>query len=195
MTKLKAMQFTSFLLIAFFTTSLSASPFRGKTLVVSGPSPYLPFIAKQIHKKGGNIFDMAVAMAFSLSVTHPYYVSLGSGGFALIKNKDKISALDFRETAPQKMKRDFYTKTGLSSQKGGSAVGVPGFVAGMVALHKKHGEKPWGELLEPAIKLAEKGFPVSGDWWIETLKAKKNFNPSGRSFFFRKGKPYTLGIF
>lgn len=180
-------------LIAFFSVTLFASPFRGKKLVVSGPSPYLSFIAKRVHEKGGNIFDTAVALAFSLSVTHPYYVSLGSGGFALIKNKNKISALDFRETAPQTMGRDFYMKTRLSSQKGGSAVGVPGFVAGMVALHRKLGKSSWEELLKPAIKLAEQGFPVSGDWWVETLKAKDKFNSSGKKFFFIKGKPYTPG--
>ena len=186
-------RFSFYLLSALFTVSISASPFRGKHVVVSGPSPYLPFIAKQVDKKGGNIFDMAVALAFALSVTHPYYVSLGSGGFALIKSKNEISALDFRETAPDKTARDFYVKTGLSSQKGGSSVGVPGFVAGLQALHTRYGRRPWKELLEPAVRLAEKGFPVSGDWWLETSKATKKFNSSGKHFFLKKGVAYAPG--
>lgn len=186
-------KFFLWLLIALFSFNLAASPFKGKTLVVSGVSPHLPFIAKQIHRKGGNIVDVALALSFALSVTHPYYVSLGCGGFALVKNRDEIIALDFRETAPQKMNPDFFTKTNLSSQKGGAAVGVPGFVAGMQALHKKYGRLSWRELLSPAINLAEKGFPVSGDGWLETSRAKKKFNASGKSFFLKGEEPYAPG--
>ena len=186
-------KFYFYLFLAFFTLAISASPFRGKNTVVSGPSPYLPFLAKQIDRRGGNIFDVAVALAFTLSVTHPYYVSLGCGGFALVKNKNEISALDFREMAPQETNRDFYIKTGLSSQEGGSSVGVPGFVAGLQALHTRYGRRPWKELLEPAIKLAEQGFSVSGDWWVETSKAREKFNSSGTKFFLKKGLAYTPG--
>lgn len=137
--------------------------------------------------------DVALSLSFTLSVTHPYYVSLGCGGFALVKTKDEIMALDFRETAPQKMTPDFFKKTNLSSQEGGAAVGVPGFVAGMQALHEKYGRLSWRELLSPAVKLAEKGFPVSGDGWLETSRAKEKFNVSGRNFFLKEGQPYSPG--
>ena len=183
----------AFLFIFFFAGSISASPFKAKNLVISGPSPYLPLVVKQINSKGGNVFDMAVAAAFSLAVTHPYYASLGAGGFALLKNKDKIIALDFREIAPEQMGPDFYIKTRLSSREGGSAVGVPGFVAGMWALHKTQGQLPWHRLLEPAIQLAKNGFPVSGDGWLETSKAIEKFNPAGKGLFLKKAKPYTPG--
>lgn len=181
------------LFIFFFSFSLSASPFKGKTLVVSGVSLYLPFIAKQIHGKGGNIVDVALALSFALSVTHPYYVSLGCGGFALVKKGDEITALDFRETAPQKMASDFFQKTNLSSQTGGASVGVPGFVAGMQALHTKYGSLSWKEILSPAVKLAEKGFHISGANWLETEKAKDKFNPSGKKNFLKEEKPYAPG--
>ena len=190
-----------FSLLCFFSLSFFAGfagiagvakayPFEGTEAVVSGPSPYLPVIVRSIFREGGNLADMAVACAMSLAVTHPYYVSLGSGGLALVKMDSSIQALDFRETAPQSMGRDFYAETGLSPRKGGASVGVPGFAAGMAALHKKYGRLSWRQVLHPAIALAKKGFPVSGDWARITDKAKKRFNPSGQKIFFKNGKSY-----
>ena len=129
---------------------------------------------------------MAVGVALALAVTHPYYVSLGSGGFALIKINSSIKALDFRETAPYKMQPDFFEKSNLSSQEGGASVGVPGFVAGLTELHKKYGNLPWGKLVQPALLLAQKGFPVSGDWVSITKKSKNKLNFNGKAVFFQK---------
>ena len=137
--------------------------------------------------------DASIACALSLAVTHPYYVSLGSGGFALIKQKGKIETIDFREKAPQNMKPDFYVTKGLSSQTGGAAVGVPGFLAGLWSLHKKYGNLPWRRLVTPAIQLAKKGFPVSGNWSEITQQKKKNFNSKGKTLFFKKKAPYLPG--
>lgn len=182
--------FFIYLLVLFYPTLLSAKPFTGTKFVVSGPSPHSPAVVKKIHKKGGNIVDMAVATALALAVTHPYYVSLGAGGFAVVKFDSTISALDFREMAPHKMSSDFYEKTGLSSQEGGAAVGTPGFTAGMIALHKKYGKLSWSQVLQPAYSLAKNGFPVSGDWVEVTNKSQKKFNSTGKKIFFKKGKSY-----
>ncbi len=168
-------------------------PFQGTKVLISGPSPYLPSIVRNIYNQGGNIIDIAVASALSLSVTHPYYVSLGCGGFALVKMNSSIKVLDFREMAPYEMKEDFYTKSKLSSQKGGSAVGVPGFLAGLEELHKKYGKLSWSRLVEPSIVLAQKGFFVSGDWADITHESKKAFNTSGKKIFFKNGKAYKPG--
>ena len=170
-----------------FTTLFKASEF-----VAASPSPYSAPVIQKISNKGGNVVDMAIAAAFALAVTHPYYVSLGSGGFALIKmNKDK-TVLDFREAAPYKMSSDFFEKNGVSSTQGASAVGTPGFVAGMYALHKKYGKLPWRELIEPALFLAERGFRVSGDFVDYTNRAKKTFNSRGKEIFFKKGRSYRF---
>ena len=44
---------------------------------------------------------------------------------------------------------------------GWRASGVPGTVRGLELAHQKYGHKPWAELIEPAVKLAAGGFPVS----------------------------------
>ena len=183
--------------VLYLSLCLSVFPvygasFKGEQFVVSGPSPHLVQIVKKIHKKGGNIFDMAVAGALSLSVTHPYYVSLACGGFAVLKNSGKIRALDFREVAPKETREAFYSENyKLSSLVGGAASGVPGFIAGLVSLHEAHGKLPWKTLVAPSIKLASSGFPVSKIWSQYTKKAHKKFNSSGKEFFFKKdGTPY-----
>ena len=178
--------FVVYALAVFLSFKLSAKPFEGTKFVISSPSPHSSTVAKAIFKQGGNIADMAVASAFALAVTHPYYVSLGAGGFALVKKDNVVKALDFRETAPYGLSFDFFEKSGLSSQKGGASVGVPGFVAGLVELHKKHGRLSWPKLIRPALLLAEKGFPVSGDWLYFSNKSKKSFNPAGKKIFFKK---------
>ena len=194
---IKFIQYTMFrlfsFLIAFFLVfSSQAVPFKAEKFIVSGPSPHSPMVAERIFKQNGNIIDMAVGAAFALSVTHPYYVSLGSGGFALIKMKNKVRALNFRETASYNMSSDFFEKSGLSSQYGGASVGVPGFVAGMWELHKKYGRLPWDQVIAPAVLLAEKGFLVSGDWTDITKKSKNKFNSVGKKIFFKKGQPYRV---
>ena len=173
-----------------------AQPVQTQKIIVSGPSTHLVSAVKEIYREGGNIFDAAIAGAFTLSVTHPYFVSLGCGGFALLKNQSGLQALDFRETAPSKMKEDFYVKTKLSPRNSGSAVGIPGFVAGQWAIHQKYGSLPWSRLLNPAIKLADSGFIVSGQWLKRTKGLTKKFNLSGRRIFFHSnGTPYLPGEF
>ena len=178
------------LLICFLSFPSFSVPFKAKKFIVSGPSPHSSRVAQRIFKQGGNVVDMAVGTAFALAVTHPYYVSLGSGGFALVKMKSEVTALDFRETAPSGLSAGFFEKSNLSSQKGGASVGVPGFVAGMRELNKKYGRLSWSQVIAPAVLLAEKGFPVSGDWVEITQKSKNKFDPVGKKIFFKKGKSY-----
>ena len=174
--------------LAFFPSW--SLPFKGTHFVVSSPSPHSPSVARSIFKQGGNVVDISVAVALSLAVTHPYYVSLGSGGFALIKMNSSVKALDFREVAPEQMSSDFFEKNGLSPQKGGASVAVPGFVAGLVELHKQYGKISWSKLVQPAIVLAKKGFPVSGDWFDITRKSKNKFSSAGREIFLKEGQVY-----
>lgn len=149
----------------------------------------------EIAKKGGNAIDVAVATALALSVTRPYYAALGGGGFALVKVKNKIEALDFRETAPKKTSENYYlNKPQNASTDGGTAVGVPGIPMGLWELHKKYGKLHWSQLFPPAIKLAEEGFRVTGEWVMYTTKNKSRFNPEGlKSFFKKNGEAYLPG--
>jgi gamma-glutamyltranspeptidase / glutathione hydrolase len=173
------------LLTSFIASVALAVPFEAQKFVASAPSPYAIETAKKIMKAGGNVADAAVAMGLTLSVTTPYYAALGGGGFALIKvGAGDVEAIDFRETAPGATSPTFFKDK--SSEDGGAAVGVPGFPAGLFAIHKKFGKMPWKKLFEDAIQLAENGFQISGEWARNTSKNQKRFDKNGIKYLLKK---------
>ena len=132
-----------------------------KAMVVAG-EPIATKVGSEILARGGNAVDASIATGFALAVTLPRAGNIGGGGFVLIRDRDnKIYALDFRETAPAKLFRDFYLEPGRSSVDGPSASGVPGTVAGLWEMHRRFGKLPWAELVEPARRLASEGFAIS----------------------------------
>lgn len=149
--------------VAFLPTWTSAIPVSGSQMMVAVPSRYAVDTAEAIIKKGGNVVDVAVAMGFTLAVTSPYFASLGGGGFAVVHHNNKTQAIDFRETAPSKASSNLFANS-KDSEIGGKAVATPGIVAGYYEMHRLLGKLPWKVLLEDSIRLAEKGFKVSGEW-------------------------------
>ena len=179
-----------FLALSFLgsTCPVYAIPFEGQKIVISASSPIAVDAGKKIYSRGGNVFDVAVTVALTLSVTSPYFASLGGGGFAMIKKVGQpVTALDFREMAPSKTDEKYYLqKPPGSSSHGGSAVGVPGIPAGLYEIHKKYGKLSWAALFNTPISLATYGFPVSGEWFKYTRTARARFNPAGKKFFIKK---------
>ncbi len=165
-------------------TQAVAIPAQGQKLMIAGPSPEAISVGTGISKRGGNVVDVAVGVALSLAVTHPYYGALGGGGFALIKINGTVQALDFRETAPKATSADFYLeKAKTASTDGPFAIGVPGIPAGLWALHQKYGKLHWSELFLKPIELASKGHQVSGEWAQNTQKTAARFNEAGKKYF------------
>lgn len=182
--------------LCLLTPSLAqAIPAKGHQIMISTVSPQAVEVGKKIALKGGNVIDISVAVALTLSVTHPYYAALGGGGFAMVKigAKDPVMVLDFREKAPIQTSPEFYLqKDQRASLDGGSAVAVPGIPAGLWALHKKYGKLPWSQLFSGPIQLAKKGFRVSGEWVDRTRMNRERFTPSGQKYFFKKDKAMYL---
>ena len=118
-------------------------------------------------KAGGNAVDAACATALALGVLHPESSGIGGGAFALvyIAKEKKVYALDARERAPAAITPAAYLKDGHAvaelSQRGGLAVAVPGEVRGLGEMVRRWGKLPFRRCVEPAQKLAAKGFPVS----------------------------------
>jgi len=108
----------------------------------------------EILAQGGNAVDAAVATSFALSVVRPFSCGIGGGGFMLIDSPTmEPVALNYSETAPGKVGPDFF-KTN-NSRFGGTAVGVPGTVAGLLLAHERFGTLTRQQVLAPAIRLAK----------------------------------------
>jgi gamma-glutamyltranspeptidase/glutathione hydrolase len=78
----------------------------------------------------------------------------------------EIGALDYREKAPIAASKDMYLDENgefisEKSKVGVLAVGIPGTIAGIFAVHEKFGSLPIEELLEPVITLANRGFVIT----------------------------------
>ena len=147
-------------------------------------------IGVAIMKQGGTAFDAMIATDLALTVCYPNAGNISGGGFAVYRtNEGEIGSLDFREKAPLGASSDMYLDAEGNvipnkSTLGGLAVGVPGTVAGLVALHEKFGTLPWETLVQPAIDLARKGYVV-------TPKQEQSFKSKKDDFIAVNG-PETL---
>jgi gamma-glutamyltranspeptidase/glutathione hydrolase len=105
-------------------------------------------------------------------------------------------ALDFRETAPLASRdTDAKGETGDRSVPGHLAAGVPGSVAGLWAVHQKLGSRPWAELVQPAIQLAEEGFEVDtyAAAVIRSEAERLARFPASAALYLSEGRPLAPG--
>jgi gamma-glutamyltranspeptidase/glutathione hydrolase len=124
--------------------------------------------AYDVLKASGSAADAAVAAQLVLNLVEPQSSGIGGGGFLLYwDNKAKrLYAYDGREAAPAGAKPDQFLKDGkpmpfLEAVRSGHSVGVPGAMALLELVHKRHGKQPWADLFKPAQRLAEQGFRVT----------------------------------
>ncbi|MFV5695382.1 gamma-glutamyltransferase [Flavobacterium sp. LB3P122] len=124
-------------------------------------------IGVEIMRKGGNAFDAMVATELALAVAYPFAGNLGGGGFMVYRKANgEIGSLDYREKAPLAATKDMFLDEKGNVIKGKStesplAIGVPGTIAGVFAVHEKLGSLPIEEILKPVIALAERGVTVT----------------------------------
>ncbi|KFF08521.1 gamma-glutamyltransferase [Flavobacterium hydatis] len=148
-------------------------------------------IGSDIMKKGGNAFDAMVATELALAVAFPYAGNIGGGGFMVYRKANgEVGSIDYREKAPLKATKDMFLDKDGNVIKGKStgtalAIGIPGTVAGVFAVHKKFGSLPMATILEPVIALAERGVVV-------TKKEEKHLNEYRDVFIERNGKNTLL---
>ncbi len=119
--------------------------------------------------RGGTAIDAAIAVQMMLNLVEPQSSGIGGGGFLLhwAARKQAVAAYDGREAAPLAARPDrFLDASGRplpfrATRASALAVGVPGTLRMLAAAHRDHGRLPWASLFEPAIRAAERGFPMS----------------------------------
>ncbi|OFW11559.1 MAG: hypothetical protein A3H96_22940 [Acidobacteria bacterium RIFCSPLOWO2_02_FULL_67_36] len=161
-------------------------------------------------RAGGNAVDAAVATAFAIGVVEPQMSGLGSSGAAVVwmKKEGKPAYLDFYAAQPADSWQGHTQPAPTPRQGQGQAgipgrpepgdlriVGIPGGVAGLLALHEKFGRLPRERIIAPAIRLAEEGFPV-GQVLAEFISSggdKMKPFPKAYTLYFPGGKPLGPG--
>ena len=174
-------------------------------------------VGAEILRRGGNAVDAAVATSFSLAVTLPQAGNIGGGGFlvlwlprrgpistcaaaarqpalpqALPIGRGEAVAVNFRETAPQAARADLFLNPDGSVNRERAtrsllSTAVPGSVAGLAMVQRRYGCLPLATVLQPAIDLAERGFPV-GTELADSLRDAAPLlgsDPTSRRLFVR----------
>ena len=149
---------------------------RGKRGVVAGGSPLSVEAGLRILQRGGNAVDAGVATILAASVIEFSHFSFGGEVPILIKLKDqKVAVVEGMGQAPMKATREFFVdrakadsvstgqttmrRGGLIPSTGPLSATVPGILDACVTALDKFGTKTLGEVIEPAIQLAD-GFPI-----------------------------------
>src|ERR1051326_1523256 len=163
--------------LVFLVTALCAArqpahaeglrPTHAKKAMVVSVHQEASKVGAEIMRQDGNAVDAAVATGFALAVVHPAAGNIGGGGFMLLRMADgTVHFLDYREKAPRAATRNMYLDAQGNvipdaSLVGYKTVGVPGAVAGLVYAQQHWGKLPLKTVMEPAIRLAQQGVPLT----------------------------------
>ncbi|MEZ2691942.1 gamma-glutamyltransferase [Psychrobacter faecalis] len=188
---------------AIYSADAIHHPVWAKNGMVATQEALASDIGLKILKDGGNAVDAAVAVGFALAVTLPRAGNIGGGGFMMVYDakQGKTVALDYREKAPSSASRDMYLDSDGNavsdlSRYHGLAVGVPGTVAGLLKALEDHGTMSRGQVMAPAIALAENGIEVTAGLSesLEALSDRLQKWQSTKKIFFKPdGSAYQPG--
>jgi gamma-glutamyltranspeptidase/glutathione hydrolase len=142
------------------------SPVYGRDGMIATSQTLAVAAGLQVLQCGGNAADAAIATAAALNVTEPTSTGLGGDAFALYyEGKTRqVYALNGSGRAPRALTLERLQKEGLGSSLPTDhpyTITVPGAAAAWCDLVERFGRLPLAKVLEPAVSLAEKGFPVA----------------------------------
>ena len=168
---------------------------------VAAANPLAAEAGARVIRAGGSAIDAAIAVQMVLGLVEPQSSGIGGGAFLLHFDGEQVQAFDGRETAPAAADEKLFLRADgkpmafREAVVGGRAVGVPGTLRMLEMAHKLHGKRPWAELFQPAIALAEHGFPVSARLnALARADADLKSDPVAAAYFFRPdGQAMAVG--
>ena len=112
---------------------------------------------------GGTAVDAAVAVGATLGVVEPFMSGIGGGGGSMLIYEAAtrtVRALDYLGRTPAAADAAAFSSIDEIDTDVRSAT-VPSVLAGWLTAHERFGRLERGVLFQPAIDLAEQGWPVS----------------------------------
>jgi len=174
--------------------------FRGGVVAVS--HPLAAEAGARMLRSGGNAIDAAAAIQFALNVVEPEFSGIGGGGFMMVhlaKGQGSTFAIEGRERAPASADTTLFTKPDGSNQgftpasTSGQAVGVPGTLKVVATALQRYGRMRLAEVIQPAIELAENGFPVNFVLAGDATMPRTSFYAETAEVFRPGGVPLQKG--
>lgn len=166
--------------------------------MAASSTPEATLVALDVLRAGGNAIDAALAAMAVQCVVEPAMTGIGGDCFALFAPATGgVMAVNGSGRAPAAATPERLRELGLAEIPATSphAVTVPGALRAWQLLAERFGTRPLGELLEPAIRLAEEGFPVGArvafDW--QRHAAKLQADPGGQACYLPGGRPPAEG--
>jgi gamma-glutamyltranspeptidase/glutathione hydrolase len=163
--------------------------------IVATEHPLASQAGAMILAQGGHGVDAAVAANAVMGLVAPMSNGIGGDLFAIVyeAKSGRLYGLNASGWAPARLNIDLLKSRGISTmpQRGIHSVTVPGAVDGWDKLLNRFGRMKFKEVLAPAIRYAEEGFPVT-EWvsgaWIasepvlqEDPNASRTYLPEGRA--------------
>ncbi len=150
--------------------------------VIATSQPLATAAGLAVLQRGGNAIDAAVTAAAVLNLVEPHMTGIGGDMFALIwsAKEHRLVALNASGRAGAGMTREALLGRGRTEVPvdGAEPITVPGALSGWAALLERYGTITLAQALEPAIGLAEEGFPVSPiiarQWADEVERLRKD---------------------
>jgi len=161
-------------------------------------------VGNKVLREGGNAVDAAVAAALTAAVAVPNGCGIGGyGGHMVIAaaGGKKITAIDFNTAAPAAARPNMFpidergTVRGRINEHGWLSAGVPGTLAGLQLALDRYGTRSFRELVAPAIRLAEEGFPVSEGLAraIRAVAKQLRQDPASAKLLLKEREPLQAG--
>ena len=133
--------------------------------IVATSHPLAAQVGLSLLQRGGNAVDAAIGAAAAMAILEPCSNGLGSDAFCILWDGGKLHGLNASGPAPAAWTLEYFQKKyGAGARqppmRGWDSVTVPGAVAGWVELSRRFGKLAFGDLLAPAIDIAERGYAV-----------------------------------
>lgn len=180
----------------------SAKPgWTARRFIAVAAHPLAARAGHEILAQGGSAVDAAIAIQMVLTLVEPQSSGIGGGAFLLHADGPAVQAWDGRETAPNSATQDLFLRpdgTPMAfgaAMAGGRSVGTPGVLRMLEQAHREHGKLPWASLFAPAIRLAERGFPVSARLaaLLRQRTTLREDSDAAAYFFGSDGQPRPAG--
>lgn len=168
-------------------TNSGRSTLYAPNAAIATSQPLATSAGLEIMRAGGNAVDAAVAAAAVLNLTEPHMTGIGGDMFAILWSAEEERLVGLNSAGPSGslMTREELIRRGHDDIPGSGpeSVTMPGALAGWAALIEEYGNLTLSEVLQPVIRLAEEGFPVSpiiaSDWARQVDKLSRDEGATG----------------